>query len=141
MARPSLLTPDRGAAIVDLARRGVPVTTAAEAVGISGATVREWLRRGEDRDDRPSAEVFATFATDLRQAEGLAIADAVSKITTAAHKQWRAAAWWLERTHPEHYGARRTIRTETAGANAPITLAGLAALVGMEDETEHALGL
>ncbi len=86
MARLSLLTPERSTAVVDLVRRGVPVPTAAEAVGVSRATVREWLRRGEDRDDRPSAEAFATFATDLRQAEALAIGDAVSKITTAGTK-------------------------------------------------------
>jgi len=93
MGRLSLLAPERSTAIVDLVRRGVPVPTAAEAVGVNRATVREWLRRGEERDDRPSAEVFATFATEMRQAEGLAIVDAVSKITTAANKEWRAAAW------------------------------------------------
>jgi hypothetical protein len=52
----------------------------------------------------------------------------------ARDKEWRAAAWWLERTYPERYGARRTIRSEAAGANAPITLAGLAAAMCVTDE-------
>ena len=78
----------------------------------------------------------ATFATDLRQAEALAIGDAVSKITTAANKEWRAAAWWLERTYPERYGARRTIRAEAVGPNAPLTLAGHEALMGLTDDDD-----
>jgi hypothetical protein len=76
--------------------------------------------------------VFATFATDLRRAEGLAIVDAISKVTAAADREWRAAAWWLERTYPDRYSSRRTVRTEVTAADGPITLAGLEALMGID---------
>jgi hypothetical protein len=63
---------------------------------------------------------------------------------TPAIVHGRAGGRWpppFPRTYPEMYGARRTICTEAVGANAPITLAGLGALMGSADETEHALGL
>jgi transposase len=62
MGRPTLLTPDLGAAIVELVREGVPTPSAAEAVGISKATVRECLRRGEERDGRAVKAADATPA-------------------------------------------------------------------------------
>jgi len=62
MERTTLLTPELSRAITGLVRAGVSIPVAAEAVGVSRATVREWLQRGKERDDRPSAQVFATPA-------------------------------------------------------------------------------
>jgi hypothetical protein len=62
MGRTTLLTPELSAAIAGLVRRGVPVPSAADAVGISRATVRECLRRGEERDGRAVKAADATPA-------------------------------------------------------------------------------
>jgi len=77
-------------------------------------------------------QCIRSFRRPLR-ARALAEIDAVTLIVEAGHKHWRAAAWFLERSFPEHYGNRR--RLEHVGAEGgPITLAGLAELMGMDDE-------
>lgn len=46
--RPSLLTPDRIDTITKAAAIGVPTSLAAEAAGVSRATVARWMARGRD---------------------------------------------------------------------------------------------
>lgn len=50
----------------------------------------------------------ATLATEVEKAEATAEFTYVSKIAIAADdpKNWTAAAWWLERRHPDEFGRR-----------------------------------
>jgi transposase len=47
-ARPSLLTPERSAAIIDMVRSGAFVKTACKAAGVGESTLSDWLRRADD---------------------------------------------------------------------------------------------
>jgi hypothetical protein len=68
--------------------------------------------------------------------KGDVLFDAVRIILDAAPKNWRAAAWYLERSYPDHYGHRA--RIEHAGTDGgPITLAGLEAMMGVADEDDR----
>lgn len=109
MARRTKLTAPLTDAIVQAIEKfGLPVTTAGEAFGVSADTVREWLRRGEDRDDRENGEPYAAFAARIRAAEASRMGVLIGPIEDAAlGGDWRAAAWMLERRFPETWGARR----------------------------------
>jgi hypothetical protein len=50
----------------------------------------------------------ATFATEVRHAEGASELAHVRNVQNAAQdvKNWRASVWWLERRSPERYGKR-----------------------------------
>lgn len=65
-------------AVVEAVRAGNYLRAAAGAGGVSANTVREWISRGENRDNgRPSTPLFATFAKALREAEAEAERNAV----------------------------------------------------------------
>ena len=112
MGRPTNLTPALTAAVADLLREGVTRAAAFASVGIAPSTGAEWIRRGEDRDDRPGGDLYATFAAQVRAAEAdhegrmLALIDSAAAASPA---DWRAAAWILERRYPERWSARRQI--------------------------------
>lgn len=106
------------AALLERVRDGLPITAAAESCGVSPATVREWLRRGEGRDDRPAQEPYATFATEVRAAEADLEREALECVQAAADRgTWRAAAWFLERRFPERWGRRRVVQAGGTGSN------------------------
>lgn len=102
MARPAKLTPDVQAKVAEMLRAGNHVEAAAEAAGISRATFYAWLKRAESKRaaDRPYRE----FAAAVEQAQAEAEARLVVLISRAGAKSWQAAAWLLERQHPERWG-------------------------------------
>jgi hypothetical protein len=83
--------------IVAILSVGCTRRTAALYVGCSPRTIR----RTAQRDQR--------FAHELRAASQTAEINYLRNIQNAAKKEqyWRAAAWALERCHPEQYAARR----------------------------------
>ena len=97
--RPLLDGPKREVFLMAI-RAGNRVSAAATYAGISTTSVHEWLRRGEGRDARAATEPYVSFAREVRQARAHAEVAAVAKIRAAMPRNWRAAAWWLERTNP-----------------------------------------
>jgi hypothetical protein len=76
---------------------GCSRTTAARYVGCHPDTIRNTAKRDPD------------FAQALHQAETRHEIQHLAHINAAAKegRYWRAAAWALERTHPDRYGRRR----------------------------------
>jgi hypothetical protein len=66
--RKTLLTSEIQAKIVAYIRAGMWDYIAAEANGVNQDTFYEWIRRGEQTDDRPPEPRFAEFAEAIRQA-------------------------------------------------------------------------
>lgn len=117
---------------------GVSQESAAAQEGVSKSQYWSWLRRGRaaledamararmalpedgkqiadgafaqliDRNDLP----FAELAASVEEAFGKAEAGYTLKIAKAADRDWRAAAWWLEKRRPDLYGNRETVRIE-----------------------------
>lgn len=102
---PSKYTPERTAAIVEAVRRGMTYRLAAQVGGVTYETLRTWMRKGE-----AGQAPYDAFYVAMRQAETDGIARNLEVIQ--ASPDWRAHAWVLEHRHPEHYGARSTLRLE-----------------------------
>ena len=133
MGRPTKLTPAVHAAIIESVRDGAYLEPAAEAAGVSASTVRGWIRRAEDHPADCGAE-FLEFLTAYKKARAEAEIDAVRVIRGASLNTWQAAAWYLERTNPKRWGRQQRVEVDTSADGGPITLAGLAALMGVEDD-------
>jgi hypothetical protein len=79
--------------LCDLVHHGATVEEAADTIGVSLRTVQREAKFDED------------FDHELKLALGGA-PDPLKLMQRAARAHWRAAAWLLERTDPEHYGRR-----------------------------------
>src|SRR5262245_19552044 len=105
VGRPSKLTPEVQALVVQALSAGTTRADACEYAGIGQTTFRTWMRRGGEEPDGP----YGAFRAAVKKAMATAVIRNVALIQTAAKSQWQAAAWWLERVHPDRYG-RDTFR-------------------------------
>lgn len=108
MARPTKLTPELQDQMCNVLRTGVFIDAACHYVGISPATYYNWTDRG-----RAGEEPFAEFLEAVEKARASATVRALTLVQKAAEDSWQAAAWYLERSHPDQFGRR----TNIAGAN------------------------
>ena len=105
MGRPSDLTPTLRDKFCALVEEGHWLRTAAAACNIDESTVYSWIRRGKAGENP-----YAEFYDQLEQANAKVEQEALGKVRAAGKKQWKAAAWILERRFPERYG--QTVRIE-----------------------------
>jgi transposase len=112
--RPRLLNEETEARIVLLLRHGNFMTTAAQASGVGTTTIYRWLEHGEADHEHGLATPLARFWQACARARAEAEVAAVARVTAAAWAgDWRAAAWWLERAHPERWGKRARVESTT----------------------------
>ena len=97
MARPSRLTPQAEAAIIQAIAGGNTRKTAAAYAGVTDTTLYRWLATKPE------------FRKSIEKAEADAIAASVALIRMAARTQWQAAAWWLERRYSEEWGQKAKV--------------------------------
>src|SRR5262245_31088359 len=101
MPRPTKLTPERQTKIVQAILAGNYFDTACAYAGLGASTVREWLRRGENRDGRrPADRRFAAFAAAVRGAEAQAEVAAVALIRQQMPENPWLALSFLARRYP-----------------------------------------
>jgi hypothetical protein len=119
---------------------GCSVDTAASTVGISKQTVYDWLARGaelEGMEDVPERDaIYLDFADAVSRAREQVVTIALAGILEHAKTDWRAAAWFLERSRPQEYG--RSTRVDVGGIGADgsrTTLAELMASAGTDPST------
>ncbi len=107
--RPTSLTPETQAAIVDALRAGNYRVTAAAAAGVHRNTLINWERRGEEGE-----EPFASFLCAMQKAEAEAEMELVAEIRNAqpavpevrGADLWQTRAWMLERRYASRWCAR-----------------------------------
>lgn len=99
--RPTSFNQRRADAIISAIRRGLPYKLAASAGGISYNTFVRWRNEGSSSDGPPH---LREFCDGVRVAEFEAAQRFVGLIEKAAIKNWQAAAWMLERRHPDLFG-------------------------------------
>ena len=102
--------------LIDALRGGADINTAAQYAGLNYATVFRWIERGQREnerleygyDPRPEEAEFLSLWQTMRKARAEAVVRNVAQIQKAANQgEWKAAAWWLERTVPEFYAKPR----------------------------------
>ena len=99
----------REESILDNLRLGSSRRSAAELSGVSARTLQRWIKRGEEGE----SEEWERFAHKVYRAEAVAEGHAVDLILEAAKKgDWRAAAWWLERRHPNRWSKSQHVAIE-----------------------------
>ena len=117
LARQSKLTHDALEKITTAIRLGATYKLAAQYAGISEVTLYDWIKKANENPDSP----YGVFLHAINEAEGKAALTSLSKIQKASERDWRAAAWLLERRHPESYGKTITeSKVEVKAAVAPI---------------------
>lgn len=96
-----------------LSQKGVTVRLACQTLSISEATFFRWLEVGADEDKGIYRE-FLEATTEARGKSQKALVAAIAKHST---KDWRAAAWLLERMAPKDWGNQAAFRLQAeAGA-------------------------
>jgi hypothetical protein len=104
VGRPVAFNQERAARAVEAIRQGHTRRAAAQAAGISAATLFKWLDYG-DRVDAPPE--YLDFLERVRDAEAGAECDLVDIVLAEAKSgSWRAAAWLLERRHRDEWAAK-----------------------------------
>jgi hypothetical protein len=99
--RPPCFTPAKAARIVRAIRKGLPYKLAALAGGVSYNTFIRWRNDGSKPDAPPH---FRQFLNQLRMAGADAAQRFVGLIEDRAKESWQAAAWMLEKRHPDLFG-------------------------------------
>lgn len=84
-------------------RLGMTRRAAASHAGFSKTTLYRMLENDAD----------GTLVTEIEKAEAHAEGTYTGIIAAASEKNWQAAAWWLERRHPQDYAKRE--RVEMSG--------------------------
>lgn len=108
--------------IIEAIKLGVDLEIAVHAVGVSMSEAFHWLERGKTEDAKMAAGMkanraetkFLTFWKEVTQARATSIAQVQMNMRRATIDDWKAAAWWLEKTMPEKYGKNAEQLTQVA---------------------------
>lgn len=108
MAAPTKCTPERINQISQAVAAGAYAKSAAAMAGITERTYYNWIDWG-----RREQEPYFTFYKAMQEAEAQAEVANIAIVRSAAQDgTWQAAAWYLERKHPERWGRRDRVTTE-----------------------------
>lgn len=134
--KPNKCTPERQERLIELVRQGSFREAACHAVGIGSQSLRNWLAKADQGDER-----YVEFARRLREAEAHVENDCVFTIKSLGSDDWRALAWYLEKRFPNRFGDVRVAKVQLEREREALFEALHAALteLGMEDAIEHVL--
>lgn len=111
--RPSKLTPEVRERLLDAIRSGVTYEVACSHAGIAYSTLRNWVTAAEQGAGDP---IKLELLDALKKAEADAEVTCIARIREAATGgQWQAAAWLLERRHPERWARRDRVDQQHTG--------------------------
>lgn len=109
--RPSKLTPETKARLLEAIRRGNYYEVACSYAGISYSIFRKWLIQGEQDGEGPYFELLQ----DVKRAEHEAEMALVEQWRRAMPEDWKAIATFLERRHPDRWGKRDRLGVDHSG--------------------------
>jgi len=108
--RPTKFTPRNVQRILSSIALGASIRLAGLSAGVDEDTIHLWMKRGER--EGPGSAYFG-FSAQMKEREGLAVKRWLKVIDDSAkHGNWCAAAWKLERLHPEQYSRPPLVRIE-----------------------------
>ena len=102
MARPSKLTPEVQAAVVQAIGLGATYLDAAQAAGISYETFNEWMKNGTGK--------FLQFSEAVRKEQSAAVLRHLAVMNNAAAKgDWKASERWLRMYRPAEWNEKMEV--------------------------------
>ena len=110
-AKDKRLDKDLVASITKALKAGCTKKDACALASISEQTFYRWMKEGENS---PEGGTAWEFCESVKKAIAEARARNITIIQKHAVNNWTAAAWYLERSDPEHWGKRD--RVEMTGA-------------------------
>lgn len=109
--------------IVERIRASIPPESAAEATGVDASTYYRWMEKGADHWEGGTLRRARTPYREFREAVTRARAEAeainVAHVSTAAPKDWKAAAFLLERSFAARWRRRDTVHQAGPGEGDP----------------------
>lgn len=105
--RPHKCTPKVVEALARLIAVGVPIAVACGTQGIGKTTLTDWRHRAAR-----GVEPYASLMPQIDTAQSRAVTSVTMQLVKAGQRDWRAAAWWLERRAPEQFSLTQTVRVE-----------------------------
>ncbi len=151
-----------GDVVITALKAGAFFDDACAFAGVAKSAAYKWLSRGrdaiavaqehDDDADHTHKEIadterpYAEFADAVEAARGVAVVGAMGVIRNAMRgskdrpADWKAAAWFLERTRPHQYG-RRFVHVDAENPDRTMPLPDeqvIAALAGLDDGSSHA---
>jgi transposase len=122
VARPTRLTDEVQERLVQLIEAGNTATVAAVSLGIGESTYYEWMRRGR----KEKRGQFRRFYNAVKVARARGEIRLNSLLSLAAEKDWRAAAFYLERRNPKEWGQKNRLETTHKGdPKHPVAISGI----------------
>lgn len=119
--------------VIQAISNGCTYKLAAAAAGVSESSIYRWLRDGKE-----GKKPYAKFVADLAMAENAKAEHMLNLITRHAEKDWRSAAWFLER----RYGYRKNVPLDECRVDAnttPMDLEPRAMLVEQSKQLQAAM--
>lgn len=89
--------------LAELLAGGMGRVDSCALAGISYETFTVWMEKKPE------------FSESIKKAEMICKQRNIARIQNASKKNWQAAAWWLERKHPEEFAIRQKL--EHSGPN------------------------
>ena len=121
------LTPELQDKFCNAIENGDSILGACGYVGITERTYYNWIDRAENAKGRTK---FVKFKEAVDKAKAKALHNYEQVITKASMEHWQAAAWMLERRHPDMYGKKDKIEADVTHKG----LSGLADAITMSEE-------
>lgn len=105
--RPTKLTPERQAKIVDCISKGNYLITACQAAGVSYDALNDWMNKAKVEEDNGGG-MYYQFLHAVKKAEAEAEAELASMIreTALEKREWLPGMTFLERRHPDRWGRK-----------------------------------
>lgn len=119
--------------IVQLIRAGSYTEVATAAAGVPRRTFYEWWQRGDPEGTSSRDRECRRFRERIEQARDEGEARNVAAVAQAATTNWLAAAWLLERRHPERW-ARLSQREKDQPSQPPVPAPAAADVFAEVDE-------
>lgn len=110
MARRTVLTDTLAYEVAANLEEGCSIADACALAGIAESTYHDWVRRG-DAGEAP----FSEFSELTRAARAKGRREHIQAIKKAASDDWRAAAFFLERSDPANWGPKHKVQSEHTG--------------------------
>ena len=110
--QPTKLTDTVQAKVLEALRAGSYKTVAAAYAGVSVSSIYHWLEWGEADLEAEKESIYADFFQAVKKAEADHEVTALLVLDRAASTgkgSWQAAAWKLERKHPDRWGRRQRV--------------------------------